>query len=80
MKDLNGREIALLMPLIALMFWMGLAPNPFLKEINYSSDKIVNYVLEQNGIISKPLQAPTVNTPSLPQPMNVPTTVNMGGH
>ncbi len=80
LKDLNGREVALLLPLIALMFWMGFAPNPFLKEINYSSDKIVEHVLEQNGIIAKPLSAPTVNTPALPQQMQIPANVNIGGH
>lgn len=80
LTDLNRREVVLLLPLIALMFWMGFAPNPFLKEINYSSDKIVDYVLEQNGIIAKPLNAPTVKTPTLPQPMQIPANVNLGEH
>ncbi|GAB5521101.1 MAG: NADH-quinone oxidoreductase subunit M [Rhodothermales bacterium] len=31
MKDLNGREVALLMPLLILMVVMGFAPNGFLK-------------------------------------------------
>jgi NADH-quinone oxidoreductase subunit M len=30
MKDLNMREIALLVPLVVLMVWMGFAPQPFL--------------------------------------------------
>ena len=30
MKDLNGREIGLLMPLVVLMVWMGMGPAPFL--------------------------------------------------
>ncbi len=31
MKDLNGREIALLLPLAVLMVWLGLGPAPFLR-------------------------------------------------
>ncbi len=30
MPDLNGREIALLLPLAVLMIWLGMAPAPFL--------------------------------------------------
>jgi NADH-quinone oxidoreductase subunit M len=33
MADLNGREIAILSPLIGLMFWMGLYPGPFLARL-----------------------------------------------
>ena len=32
MRDLNGREIALLLPLVALMFGMGFFPAPFLER------------------------------------------------
>lgn len=32
MKDLNGREIGLLMPLIILMVWLGMGPAPFLAQ------------------------------------------------
>ncbi|MFK7921429.1 MAG: NuoM family protein [Bacteroidia bacterium] len=39
--DLNGREVAVMMPLIILMFWMGLYATPFLKQIGFSSDKVV---------------------------------------
>ena len=30
MKDLNGREIGLLLPLVVLMVWLGMGPAPFL--------------------------------------------------
>jgi len=48
--DLNGREVAVMMPLIVLMFWMGLYATPFLKQISLSSDPVVSYVLQQNGM------------------------------
>ena len=50
--DLNGREVAVMLPLIVLMFWMGLYATPFLKQISLSSDKVVSYVLEENDLPS----------------------------
>ncbi|MFN3597249.1 MAG: NuoM family protein [Rubricoccaceae bacterium] len=32
MKDLNGREIGLLLPLVVLMVWLGMGPAPFLAQ------------------------------------------------
>ncbi len=33
MKDMNGLEIAYMLPLIILMFWIGLYPRPFLRLV-----------------------------------------------
>ena len=44
--DLNLREIAVMIPLIVLMFWMGLFATPFLKQIGHSSDKVVQTIQE----------------------------------
>ena len=41
MKDLNGREILLLMPLVVLMVWLGFGPAPFLA----TSERAVQSVL-----------------------------------
>ena len=41
LKDLNAREIGVLIPLTILMFWIGLYATPFLKEITRSSNYIV---------------------------------------
>jgi len=46
LTDLNGREIGLMLPLIILMFWLGFYATPFLKQINVSSDKVVEQVME----------------------------------
>jgi len=43
LADLNGREIATLVPIIAMCFWIGLYPPPFLRYMETS----VNHVLEQ---------------------------------
>ncbi|MEM6630527.1 MAG: NADH-quinone oxidoreductase subunit M [Bacteroidota bacterium] len=50
--DLNGREVAVMLPLIILMFWMGFYATPFLKQISSSSDKVVAFVLEENNLPS----------------------------
>ena len=49
LKDLNVREILVLMPLVLLMFWIGLHANPMLDEIGRSSDLIVETVLKRVG-------------------------------
>ncbi len=42
LKDLNWREIAVLVPLIILIFWIGLYPKPFFNLIAPSVDQLVN--------------------------------------
>lgn len=41
--DLNRRELAILMPLVALVFWIGVFPNPILTGMHAS----VNHLIEQ---------------------------------
>lgn len=41
LKDLNWREIITLVPLIILIFWIGLYPKPFLMLMGPSVDKLV---------------------------------------
>ena len=42
LKDLNLREIATLLPLAILMFWIGLYPKPFLKVIEPSVENVIS--------------------------------------
>ena len=41
LKDLNWREIVTLVPLIVLIFWIGLYPKPFFTLIAPSVDQLV---------------------------------------
>jgi NADH-quinone oxidoreductase subunit M len=43
LTDLSGREIALMVPIIVLMFWIGIYPNTFLRKMDASS----KHLLEQ---------------------------------
>lgn len=44
LKDLNGREVWTLLPLVILMFWIGLYPAPFLNVISRPVEYIVQKV------------------------------------
>ena len=57
--DLNCREIVTLVPLIILIFWMGLLPNQFLKY----SEASIKYLLENKS--NYELSAADTNPPTL---------------
>jgi len=42
--DLNGRELAVLAPLVALMLWLGLAPGPVLRRMEPAAEAYVERV------------------------------------
>jgi NADH-quinone oxidoreductase subunit M len=44
LKDLNSRELAYLLPLVALVFWIGLYPNFFLSKMHSSVDRFISQV------------------------------------
>jgi NADH-quinone oxidoreductase subunit M len=43
-QDLNGREISLLVPILALIVWMGVYPQPFLDRMKPSVDRTLKKV------------------------------------
>ncbi|MDO8262509.1 MAG: NADH-quinone oxidoreductase subunit M [Gallionella sp.] len=47
--DLNGREIATLMPLLVLVFWIGVNPQPFLDRMRTSVAHLVSEVSPVRG-------------------------------
>jgi NADH-quinone oxidoreductase subunit M len=52
LSDMNGREFATLVPIIALIFWIGLYPKPFLDTMDAS----LRHVLDQAGVeVHEPL-------------------------
>jgi len=44
LKDLNAREVITLLPLLVLIFWIGLYPAPFFNLINPSVERLVSLV------------------------------------
>jgi len=43
-KDLNKREIAYLLPIVVMMFWMGVYPQPFLRKMDASVEKLLDQI------------------------------------
>lgn len=53
LPDLDGREIATLLPIIAFCFWIGLYPAPFLKAMEVSVQNVIQTV--EKGAAGKPI-------------------------
>jgi len=64
LKDVNKREIIILIPIIVMIFWIGIYPNSFLRKMDAS----VNNLLKQAGIkthvVSKEVRSDTI--PQIP--------------
>lgn len=43
-KDINKREIGYLVPIVIMMFWMGIYPKPFLRKMDSSVTHLLNRV------------------------------------
>ena len=49
LTDLNGREIATLVPIIIMCFWIGLYPAPFLNSMKASVENVLQQVQTKKG-------------------------------
>ena len=57
--DLNGRELAILTPLVIVILWIGVYPRPFLDRMEPSVTRLVEYL----EAVSAPVAAETVVEP-----------------
>jgi NADH-quinone oxidoreductase subunit M len=46
LKDVSWREIAILVPILLVIFWIGLYPTPFFNLINPAVEKLVGVVTQ----------------------------------
>jgi NADH-quinone oxidoreductase subunit M len=44
LKDLSSREVAIMLPLVLFIFWIGFYPNTFLDKMNPSLDNLITQV------------------------------------
>jgi len=58
LHDLSAREIAVLVPMVIMVFWMGLFPNHFLNYSKASIDYLVNNRSNYNLTIVNPGETP----------------------
>ncbi|MEZ0391176.1 MAG: Fe-S-binding domain-containing protein, partial [Pseudobdellovibrionaceae bacterium] len=57
LHDLNAREIAVMVPLILMVFWMGIFPNQFLDYSKSSVDHLVKNMNNYNLTVMKEAQS-----------------------
>ncbi len=50
LKDLSARELAVMLPLVLFIFWIGFYPNTFLEKMNPSVDNLINQVKEKQHV------------------------------
>jgi hypothetical protein len=50
LKDMNKREIAYFVPIIIMMFWMGIYPQTFLRKMDSSVAKLLDRVHNREKI------------------------------
>lgn len=52
LKDMNKREFAILLPIVFLIFWIGIYPNSFLRKMDASINHLLKQVGEKANVVS----------------------------
>lgn len=58
LPDLNWRETATMIPLVVMVFWIGLYPGPFLNVMDASVSRLVQHATGTLGLVPNVLPAP----------------------
>jgi NADH-quinone oxidoreductase subunit M len=53
--DLNGRELAILLPLVAGILWIGIYPQPVLQRMQPSADRLLREVEARRFVVEPPV-------------------------
>lgn len=56
--DLGRRELAILLPLVALILWLGIYPKPFLDRMQPAAEGVLSTVEARGRTIDNPLELP----------------------
>lgn len=64
LSDLSRREIAVLVPLLLLMLWIGVYPKPFLRPIEVSTAHLLEQMRTKKTVVAQP-PAPSVPPPAV---------------
>jgi NADH-quinone oxidoreductase subunit M len=54
--DLNGRELAVLLPLAALILWIGVYPKPFLERMEPAAARVIQMAQDDTRLAPDPAQ------------------------
>ncbi len=66
LPDLNARELTILVPLVALILWLGVYPKPFLDRMEPSAEWLVQHMDNARYAAQPPL--PTAEVAAVPSP------------
>jgi NADH-quinone oxidoreductase subunit M len=68
LTDMNGRELATLLPLVALAFWIGVYPKPFFEMLDEPVHRLVQQVEKTYSYprIASDREAPRAPAPAVP--------------
>lgn len=59
-RDLGARELAVALPLVALIFWIGVYPSPFLQRINGSVEALSDRLARRDTPSMRSVSAPPI--------------------
>lgn len=57
-KDINAREIAFFIPIIIMMFWMGIYPQTFLRKMDASVTHLLNQINKREAVFTQKNEPP----------------------
>ncbi|MBU4254976.1 MAG: NADH-quinone oxidoreductase subunit M [Acidobacteria bacterium] len=70
--DLSAREIIQFVPIIVMMFWMGIYPQTFLRKMDASVTHLLDTIKKKEVIFARSQMAPDTVLPQLLLPPDVP--------
>jgi NADH-quinone oxidoreductase subunit M len=79
LKDLEWREVLSLAPLLVLVFWIGLQPQPFMQVFHASVDRLVDQVEQPVAATERPSAGQTLPFASRGRPQQRPAAALLDG-
>ena len=75
LKDLNLRELCVILPLLVFVFWIGVYPNTFLEKMTPAVDQMIEQVSGK-----QPIPMPSAVPAAVHEPVEVPAAHHGHGH
>lgn len=66
-KDMNIREIIYFVPIIIMMFWLGIYPQMFLRKMDVSVQHLLNQMTKKEKILTQNQKDPSIKNQLIPK-------------